>query len=68
LLTSQTCHRRAGEGSSSDVRRSSIWTTEAAIDAARLKTEAFGAALKEIAKAWTSINAAYNRTTAAALR
>jgi hypothetical protein len=55
------------EGSSSDVRRSSIWTTEAAIDAARLKTEreAFGAALKEIAKAWTSINAEYNRTTAA---
>jgi hypothetical protein len=27
-----------------------------------------GAALKEIAKAWTSINAEYNRTTAAALR
>ena len=55
------------EGSSIDVRRSSIWTTEAAIDAARLKTEreAFGAALKEIAKAWTSINAEYNRTTAA---
>ena len=53
------------EGSSSDVRRSSVWTTEAAIDAARLKTEreAFGAALKEIAKAWTSINAEYNRTT-----
>ena len=55
------------EGSSSDVRRSSIWKTEAAIDAARIKTEreAFGAALKEIAKAWASINAEYNRTTAA---
>jgi hypothetical protein len=31
-----------------------------------LKTEreAFSSALKEIAKAWTSINAEYNRTTA----
>jgi hypothetical protein len=55
------------EGSASDTRRSSPWTTEAAIDAARLKTEreAFSSALKEIAKAWTSINAEYGRTTAA---
>jgi hypothetical protein len=55
------------EGSATDTRRSSMWTTEAAIDAARLKTEreAFSAALKEIAKTWTAINAEYNRTTAA---
>jgi hypothetical protein len=55
------------EGSATDTRRSSMWTTEAAIEAARLKTEreAFGAALKEIGKAWASINAEYNRTTAA---
>lgn len=55
------------EGTAIDTRRSSIWTTEAAIDAARLKTEreAFTGALKEIAKAWTSINTEYNRVTAA---
>jgi hypothetical protein len=54
------------EGTATDTRRSSPWTTEAAIDAARLKTEreAFTAALKEMAKTWTSINAEYNRTTA----
>ena len=55
------------EGTATEARRSSPWKTEAAIDAARLKTEreAFSGALKEIAKAWTSINAEYNRTTAA---
>ena len=54
------------EGSASDTRRSSPWTTEAAIDAARLKTEraALSAALKEIAKVWAAINAEYGRTTA----
>jgi len=54
------------EGTATEARRSSPWKTEAAIDAARLKTEreAFSGALKEIAKAWTSINAEYNRTTA----
>jgi hypothetical protein len=52
------------EGSATDTRRSSPWTTEAAIDAARLKTEreAFSAALKEMAKTWTSINAEYAGT------
>ncbi len=52
------------EGTASTTRRSSPWTTEAAIDAARKKAEreAFNAALKEIAKTWTSINAEYNRT------
>jgi hypothetical protein len=52
------------EGSASDTRRSSPWTTEAAIDSARLKTEreAFSAALQEMAKAWMSIDAEYNRT------
>ena len=57
------------EGSATDTRRSSPWTTEAAIDSARLKTEreAFSGALKEIAKAWTSIDAEYNRTTTPAL-
>jgi hypothetical protein len=54
------------EGSASDTRRSSMWTTEAAIEAARLKTErnAFSAALKEIAKVWTSIDAEYRSTAA----
>lgn len=55
------------EGSATDVRRSSVWATQAAIDSARLKTEreAFAAALKEIGKTWTAINAEHNRTTAA---
>ena len=54
------------EGSAADTGRSTLWMTRAAIDAARLKTEreAFSSALKEIAKAWTSINAEYSRTTA----
>ena len=54
------------EGSATDTGRSTLWMTRAAIDAARLKTEreAFSSALKEIAKAWTSINAEYSRTTA----
>jgi hypothetical protein len=54
------------EGSATDTRRSSVWTTENAIDKARLKTEreAFSEALKEVAKAWSSINAEYNVTTA----
>jgi hypothetical protein len=53
------------EGSAVDTRRPSPWRTKA-VDAARLKTEreAFSAALKEIAKAWTSIHAQYGRTTA----
>jgi hypothetical protein len=57
------------EGSATDTRRSSVWTTEDAIDRARLKTEreAFSAALKEIAKTWSSINTAYNVTTATAV-
>ncbi|HET9446498.1 MAG TPA: hypothetical protein VFO35_09585 [Steroidobacteraceae bacterium] len=55
------------EGTATDVRRSSVWTTEDAIDSARLKTEreAFAAALKEAGKTWTAINAEHNRTTAA---
>jgi hypothetical protein len=54
------------EGTATQTRRSSVWTTEAAIDAARLKTEreAFSGALKEVAKAWTAINAEYGRTAA----
>jgi hypothetical protein len=54
------------EGSAIDTRRSSPWNTEAAIDKARLKTErdAFSGALKEVARTWSSINAAYNVTTA----
>jgi hypothetical protein len=46
------------EGSATATRRSSVWTTEAAIDAARLQTErdAFSGALKEIEKAWIAIN------------
>jgi hypothetical protein len=50
------------EGSAIDTRRSSVWRTEAAIDAARLKTEreAFSNALQEIAKAWTAINVEHN--------
>jgi hypothetical protein len=53
------------EGSAADTRRPHPWRTKA-VDAARLKTErqAFSAALKEIAKAWTSINTEYGRTTA----
>lgn len=56
------------EGSATDTRKSSVWTTEDAIDSARLKTEreAFSAALQEITKAWSSINSEYNVTTAAA--
>ena len=55
------------EGTATDTRRSSPWTTESAIEAARLKTEreAFTAALKEIAKTWSSINAEYGRPTIA---
>lgn len=55
------------EGSATDTRRSSIWTTEAAIDAARLKTEraAFSGALKEIEKTWTAITAEHNTAGAA---
>ena len=58
------------EGTATDTRRSSAWTTEAAIDKARLKTEreAFGAAVKEMAKAWSSINLEYGVTTAARAR
>jgi hypothetical protein len=54
------------EGTATDTRRSSPWTTEAAIEGARLKTEreAFTSALEEISKTWTSINAEYNRATA----
>lgn len=50
------------EGTATDTRRSSVWTTESAIEAARLKTEreAFSGALKEIAKVWTAINAEYD--------
>jgi hypothetical protein len=53
------------EGSAADTQPPSSWRTKA-VDAARLKTErdAFSAALKEIAKTWTAINAEYGRTTA----
>lgn len=53
------------EGSAADTRPPTSWRTKA-VDAARLKVErdAFSAALKEIAKAWTSIDAEYSRTTA----
>ena len=53
------------EGTATQTRRSSPWTTEAAIEGARLKTErqAFSSALKEIARTWTSINAEYGRST-----
>ena len=53
------------EGSAADTQRPNSWRTKA-VDAARLKTEreAFSAALKEIAKAWSAINAEYSRTTA----
>jgi hypothetical protein len=56
------------EGTATDTRRSSVWNTEVAIDKARLKTEreALSAALKEIAKAWSSIYAEYSVTLAAA--
>jgi hypothetical protein len=56
------------EGSSKDTRRSSAWTTEAAIEEARLKTEreAFGSAMKAAAEAWSGINAEYGVQTAAA--
>jgi hypothetical protein len=49
------------EGTSTLTKRSSPWTTENALEKARLKTEreAFEAALKEIAKVWSSINAQY---------
>jgi len=54
------------EGSAADAQPPAYWRTKA-VDAARLKTErqAFSSALQEVAKAWTSINAEYNRTTAA---
>jgi hypothetical protein len=54
------------EGTATDTRRSSVWSTEEAIDAARLKSErdAFSTALKEVAKTWSSINAQYSATTA----
>jgi len=54
------------EGNATETRRSSLWMSQAAIDAARLKAErdAFSAALKEVAKTWTAINAEYGRTTA----
>jgi hypothetical protein len=50
------------EGTATDTRRSSVWRTDAAIDAARLKTEreAFSAALKEIGKVWTAIKAEHD--------
>jgi len=53
------------EGTATDTRRSSSWNTEEALDAARLKTErdAFSAALKEVAKTWSAVNAEYSRTT-----
>ena len=53
------------EGSAADTRPPVSWRTKA-VDAARLKVErdAFSAALQEITKAWTSINAEYSRTTA----
>jgi hypothetical protein len=55
------------EGTATDTRRSSAWNTEEAIDKARLQTErdAFSAALKEVAKTWSAINAEYSRTTVA---
>ncbi|HEY7642298.1 MAG TPA: hypothetical protein VH814_21370 [Steroidobacteraceae bacterium] len=54
------------EGSATQTRHSSIWTTERTIDAARLKTEreALSAALKEVARTWSGIYAQYNVTTA----
>jgi hypothetical protein len=54
------------EGSAIDTRRSTVWGTEAALDAARLKTEreAFAAALKEIEKVWTGIKAEHDVTVA----
>lgn len=54
------------EGTATDTRRSSVWSTEDAIDKARLKTEraAFSAALQEVAKVWSSINAEHAITTA----
>jgi hypothetical protein len=53
------------EGTATDTRRSSAWGTEEAIDKSRLKTErdAFSAALQEVAKTWSSINAQYSATT-----
>ena len=55
------------EGTATDTRRSSAWNTEDALDTARLKTErdAFSAALKEVAKTWSAINAEYSRPTVA---
>lgn len=54
------------EGTANQTRRSSPWTTENAIEKARLKTEreAFGSAMKEVAKVWSSVNARYGATTA----
>jgi hypothetical protein len=55
------------ESTATDTRHSSPWTTEAALEAARLKAEreAFSGALKEITKTWTAINAEYGRATIA---
>jgi len=55
------------EGTSTATKRSSPWTTENALETARLKTEreAFEATLKEIAKTWSAINSDYSRTTVA---
>jgi hypothetical protein len=55
------------EGTSTATKRSSPWTTENALEKARLKTEreAFEGALKEIAKTWSAINSQYSRTTVA---
>jgi hypothetical protein len=55
------------ESTATDTRHSSPWTTEAALEAARLKAEreAFSGALKEITKTWTAINAEYGRSTIA---
>jgi hypothetical protein len=55
------------EGTASETRRSSPWTTENAIEKARLETEraAFNSAMKEVAKVWSSVNAQYGGATVA---
>jgi len=55
------------EGTATDTRSSSAWSTKEVIDKARLKTErdAFSAALKEVARTWSAINTEYSRTTVA---
>jgi hypothetical protein len=55
------------EGTATDTKSSSAWSTKEVVDKARLKTErdAFSTALKEVAKTWSDINAEYSRTTVA---